>query len=268
MNQRVAHEIVALEILTLLLETPTDDSVEVAIAFLKECGMKLMEVSNKGMLAIFETLRNILHEGHLDKRVQYMIEVIFQVRKDEFRDHEAVVKELDLVEEENQITHLITLDDAKNSEDILNVFKFDPEYEAKEEKYNCLRKEILDEGSSGSEYESESGEGGDSGEESGDEDDSGAIIDNTETNLQTLRRIIYLTINCSAHHEECAHKLLRMELKPGQEPELCHMTLDCCAERRTYEKFYGLVAERLCQVNKVLIPAFQQIFREIGRAHV
>lgn len=262
-NQRVAHEIVALEILTLLLETPTDDSVEVAIAFLKECGMKLMEVTNKGMLAIFETLRNILHEGHLDKRVQYMIEVIFQVRKDDFRDHEAVVKELDLVEEENQITHLITLDDAKNSEDILNVFKFDPEYEATEEKYNNLRKEILDEGSSGSECESESGEGDDSEEEGGDEEeDSSAIIDNTETNLQTLRRIIYLTINCSAHHEECAHKLLRMELKPGQEPELCHMTLDCCAERRTYEKFYGLVAERLCQVNKILIPAFQQIFRD------
>jgi len=55
-----------------------------------------------------------------------------------------------------------------NSINISDVFKFDPEYEAKEEKYNCLRKEILDEGSSGSEYESESGEGGDSGEESGD----------------------------------------------------------------------------------------------------
>jgi len=53
-----------------------------------------------------------------------MIEVIFQVRKDEFRDHEAVVKELDLVEEENQITHLITLDDAKNSEYILNKFSW------------------------------------------------------------------------------------------------------------------------------------------------
>jgi pre-mRNA-splicing factor CWC22 len=53
-----------------------------------------------------------------------MIEVIFQVRKDEFRDHEAVVKELDLVEEENQITHLITLDDAKNSEDILSKFSW------------------------------------------------------------------------------------------------------------------------------------------------
>lgn len=47
-NQRVCHEILALEILTLLVETPTDDSVEVAISFLKECGQKLTEVSSKG----------------------------------------------------------------------------------------------------------------------------------------------------------------------------------------------------------------------------
>jgi pre-mRNA-splicing factor CWC22 len=51
-----------------------------------------------------------------------MIEVIFQVRKDEFRDHEAVSKDLDLVEEEEQFTHLITLDDAKDSEDILSKY--------------------------------------------------------------------------------------------------------------------------------------------------
>src|SRR5689334_19995518 len=37
-NQQVAHEVLALEILTLLLEHPTEDSVEVAIAFLKEVG--------------------------------------------------------------------------------------------------------------------------------------------------------------------------------------------------------------------------------------
>ena len=33
---QVAHEVLALEILTLLLENPTDDSAEVAITFLKE----------------------------------------------------------------------------------------------------------------------------------------------------------------------------------------------------------------------------------------
>lgn len=124
-NQRVAHEILALEILTLLVETPTDDSVEVAIAFLKECGMKLQEVSSKGVNAIFEMLKNILHEGKLDKRVQYMIEVVFQVRKDGFKDHIAVMESLELVEEDDQFTHLIMLDEATDAQDVLSKFSGD-----------------------------------------------------------------------------------------------------------------------------------------------
>lgn len=123
-NQRVAHEILALEILTLLVETPTDDSVEVAIAFLKECGMKLTEVSAKGVNAIFEMLKNILHEGKLDKRVQYMIEVVFQVRKDGFKDHQSVIEALELVEEDDQFTHLIMLDEATDAEDVLSKLIF------------------------------------------------------------------------------------------------------------------------------------------------
>lgn len=119
-NQRVAHEIIALEILTLLVESPTDHSIEIAISFLKECGMRLSEVSSKGIEAIFQMLRNILHEGKLDKRVDYMIEVILQIRKDNFKDHEAILESLDLVEEEDQFTHIITLEDATNPEDILS----------------------------------------------------------------------------------------------------------------------------------------------------
>ena len=38
-NQRVVHEVVALQLLTLLLERPTDDSVEVAVGFTRECGL-------------------------------------------------------------------------------------------------------------------------------------------------------------------------------------------------------------------------------------
>lgn len=69
-------------------------------------------------------LRNILHEGQLEKRIQYMIEVMFQIRKDGFKDHAAVIEELDIVEEEDQFTHLITLDDVKqvNAEDVLSKF--------------------------------------------------------------------------------------------------------------------------------------------------
>ncbi|CAD6999055.1 unnamed protein product [Ceratitis capitata] len=271
-NQRVAHEILALEILTLLVETPTDDSVEVAIAFLKECGMKLTEVSSKGIGAIFEMLKNILHEGKLDKRVQYMIEVVFQVRKDGFKDHQSVIESLELVEEDDQFTHLLMLDDATNPEDALNAFKFDDQYENNEDKYKGLSKEILGSDASGS--ENGSGSGSDSDSESGDSSDSdnegkeegqptaGDIIDNTETNLIALRRTIYLTINSSLDYEECAHKLMKMQLKPGQEIELCHMFLDCCAEQRTYEKFYGLLAQRFCSINKIYIEPFEEIFKD------
>lgn len=88
------------------------------------------------------------------------------------------------------------------------------------------------------------------------------IIDQTETNLVALRRTIYLTIHSSLDYEECAHKLMKMELKPGQEMELCHMFLDCCAEQRTYEKFYGLLAQRFCNINKIYIPPFEEIFKD------
>ncbi|XP_011192434.2 pre-mRNA-splicing factor CWC22 homolog isoform X1 [Zeugodacus cucurbitae] len=270
-NQRVAHEILALEILTLLVETPTDDSVEVAIAFLKECGMKLTEVSSKGIGAIFEMLKNILHEGKLDKRVQYMIEVVFQVRKDGFKDHQSIIESLELVEEDDQFTHLLMLDEATNPEDVLNVFKFDDQYENNEEKYKGLCKEILGSDASGSESgsgsgsDSESGSGDSSNSENAEDDGqktAGDIIDNTETNLIALRRTIYLTINSSLDYEECAHKLMKMQLKPGQEIELCHMFLDCCAEQRTYEKFYGLLAQRFCAINKIYIAPFEEIFKD------
>ncbi len=48
-NQQVAHELLALQLLTLLLERPTDDSVEVAVDFVKECGALLTEISPRGM---------------------------------------------------------------------------------------------------------------------------------------------------------------------------------------------------------------------------
>ncbi|CAH1391607.1 unnamed protein product [Nezara viridula] len=260
-NQGVAHEILGLELVTLLVENPTDDSIEVAVAFLKEAGQKLSEVTSKGTNAIFDMLRNILHEGKLEKRVQYMIEVMFQVRKDDFATFPAVPEELDLVDEENQFTHLIGLDDAIDTQDILNVFKLDSEYQANEERYKELRSEILDTDSEDSGSEGSSTEA-EEDSDSEDEEKKVTIVDNTETNLISLRKTIYLTIQSSLDFEECAHKLLKMEIKPGQEKELCHMFLDCCAEQRTYEKFFGLLAQRFCQVNNTYIAPFEQIFAD------
>ena len=49
MNQQLVHELVALELLTLLLDKPTDDSVEVAAGFVTECGSILQDLSPRGL---------------------------------------------------------------------------------------------------------------------------------------------------------------------------------------------------------------------------
>lgn len=79
-NQKLAHELIVLELLTLLLEQTTDDSVEVSVATIKECGALLSRVVPKGVAGIFDHLRRILNESQCDKRISYMIEVLFQVR--------------------------------------------------------------------------------------------------------------------------------------------------------------------------------------------
>uniref|UniRef100_A0A672FLD2 Pre-mRNA-splicing factor CWC22 homolog n=1 Tax=Salarias fasciatus TaxID=181472 RepID=A0A672FLD2_SALFA len=264
-NQNVAHEVLCLEMLTLLLERPTDDSVEVAISFLKECGLKLTEVSPRGINAIFERLRNVLHESSIDKRVQYMIEVMFAIRKDGFKDHPVIPEGLDLVDEDDQFTHMLPLDDEYNTEDILNVFKLDPDFQENEEKYKTIKRDILDEGSSDSGEEAdgsdEEDEDEDENEEGGD-DEKVTIFDKTEVNLVAFRRTIYLAIQSSLDFEECAHKLIKMDFPESQTKELCNMILDCCAQQRTYEKFFGLLAGRFCLLKKEYMESFEAIFSE------
>ena len=257
-NQQVAHEVLALEILMLLLEQPTDDSVEVAISFLKECGARLKQVSPRGLVAITDRLRAVLHEAQIDPRTQYMIEVMFAVIKDNFKDHPIVVSELDLVEEGDQFTHMISLEDEIAEERELDVFKFDDNFLDNEAKYEEIKREILGDEDEEGEEELE--------EEENEEDEEGAggqeIIDNTELNMGNLRRTIYLAIQSSLNFEEAAHKLLKMTLRPEQEQELCYMVVDCCAQLRTYEKFYGLLAERFCKINQKYVGPFEQIFKE------
>lgn len=270
-NQNIAHEILALQVLTLLLENPTNHSVEVAIGLLKDCGKKLQLESPRSLHAIFETLRQVLNQQSSqvdDKRIQYMIEVMFAVRKDNFKDYPVCLSELDLVEDEEQYTHFLSIEDDFDAENALNIFKADPEYEETEAKYKILKKEILDE------TDSEDGSSGSGSDESGsDEEDeeekdeekemvSGMIVDETETNLVSLRRTIYLTIQSSLDFQECAHKLLKMNIKENQRIELCQMILDACAQQRTYEKFFGLLGQRFCELKKEFVECFEEIFKQ------
>ncbi|KAK0909800.1 pre-mRNA-splicing factor cwc22 [Friedmanniomyces endolithicus] len=258
-NQQVAHEMLAAQILLLLLHKPTDDSVEIAVGLMKEVGHHIEEMNSQIALAVYDQFRSILHEANIDKRVQYMIEVLFQIRKDKYKDHQAVKEELDLVEEEDQITHRPGLDDQLSTEDGLNVFKFDADFEADEEAYRKLKAEILGE-ASGSEGEDEDA-GDESDEEEDDEQEKALEIkDQSNTDLVNLRRSIYLTIMSSGGFEEACHKLMRINLPSGKEEELPSMIIECCSQERTYNKFFGLIGERFCKLNRLWKDLFEQMF--------
>ncbi|KAL9017642.1 MAG: hypothetical protein Q9185_005038 [Variospora sp. 1 TL-2023] len=257
-NQQVVHEILAAQILLLLLNKPTDDGVEIAVGLTREVGQHLEEMSGPIALAVFDQFRSILHEQDLDKRVQYMIEVLFQVRKDKYKDNPAVKDELDLVEEEDQITHRASLDDEIDVQDGLNVFKFDAQWEEHEEAYKKLKAEILGEAEGSDDEEYESGESSDDEEAQGEKELE--IKDQTNADLTNLRRTIYLTIMSSLDFEEAVHKLLKVNLPVGQEPELPSMVVECCSQERTYSKFYGLIGERFAKLNRLWTELFETSF--------
>lgn len=89
---------------------------------MREVGAYLAESSSKANIGVFERFRAILHESGIDKRVQYMVEVLFQVRKDKFKDNPVIPEGLDLVEEDDAITHKINLDDEMKVEEMLSEF--------------------------------------------------------------------------------------------------------------------------------------------------
>ncbi|KAL7920520.1 hypothetical protein ACQKWADRAFT_298264 [Trichoderma austrokoningii] len=258
-NQQVQHEMLAGQILLLLLHKPTDDSVEIAVGFCKEVGQYLEEMQPAIAMAVFDQFRNILHESDIDKRTQYMIEVLFQIRKDQFKESPAIKEELDLVEEEDQITHKVELDGELDVQDGLNVFKFDAEWEEHEEAYKKLKAEILGEGS-----DDEDGEDDDEDESSEEEEDEESkaveIKDQSNADLVNLRRTIYLTIMSSADPEEAVHKLMKINLPEGQESELPSMVVECCSQEKTYTKFFGMIGERFAKINRLWCDLFEQAF--------
>ncbi|KAL2181772.1 uncharacterized protein P884DRAFT_296044 [Thermothelomyces heterothallicus CBS 202.75] len=259
-NHQVVHETLAAQILLLLLAKPTDDSVEIAVGLMREVGLFLEEMSPRITNAVFDQFRNILHEADIDRRTQYMIEVLFQVRKDRYKDNPVIREELDLIEEEDQITHRIGLDEDIDTQDGLNVFKYDPDWEANEEEYKKLKAEILGEGSDEEEEDDDDDEEESDEDEEDEEQKALEIKDQSNADLVNLRRTIYLTIQSSADPEEAAHKLMKLRLPPGQEPELVSMIVESCAQEKVYLKFMGLLGERFARINRMWMELFEESF--------
>ncbi|KAL3147436.1 hypothetical protein ABBQ38_014499 [Trebouxia sp. C0009 RCD-2024] len=290
-NQQVTHEALALEILVLLLDTPTDDSVEVALEFASDVAALLLDNSSQSFNIVQNGLRTILQEGTLQPRTQMLIQNFFSavsygVLDPDSSKEKARLKQqeenrrlgfpdrpvhglpprippgLDLVDSDDARCHNFTLLAPLDRETGLDIFKVDPEYEQHEAEYKAIKDEILGTGES----DDEEGDG-----EEGDEDESGSeeeeqeqqkmqIQDQTQTDLINLRRTIYLTIMSSAQFEEAGHKLMKIQLAQGQEIEVVTMLIECCSQEKTYISYYGHLSQRFCNINRTYQELFEQCF--------
>lgn len=259
-NQQVVHYMLVVQVILLLITKPTDDSIEIACSTYRTIGMLLDERDKIVSNAIMDTLRQCLHGNkELSVRTQYTIESVFMHRREGFKQHPTIREELDIIEEEDQITHQLELDDEVNTQDVLNVFKYDPEWEENEKAYARLRDEILG-NVDGSDEEDMAD---DESEESEDEEAKRIEIkDQSNMDLVNLRKTIYLNIKGSGGFEEAVHKLMRVDLPPGQEKELPQMIIEGASQERTYNKFYGLIAERFAKLNRLWKNLFEELFTE------
>eukprot|EP00914_Ancora_sagittata_P014068 GHVO01027550.1.p1 GENE.GHVO01027550.1~~GHVO01027550.1.p1 ORF type:complete len:610 (+),score=121.32 GHVO01027550.1:36-1865(+) len=261
-NQKVVTDTLVMQVILLLLEQKTDDSVEVALGILQESGALLKSVDSRAHHEAVESFRRMLVEGTVSRRVQNSIEAFLAIVATGYKDYPIIPEDLDVLHEEDVITHTIDLfDEEVDGHEMLNIFRaVEPkQFEEDEKNWKEVSASIL--GGGGDESGAEEEEEGETEEPVN--DSSGQIIrDYTQQDLVNLRRTVYLAIQSSATFEECVHKLMKMNIQEGLEIEVIQMLLDCCSMERTYDRFYSLQAERLSRLKPAYKMCCEDCFRQ------
>lgn len=285
-NFHVINSELVQQIIDKLFENISDFRIEMIIEIMRHCGITLHDENGKWFDQKANLLRNVLNENIVNPKSQYLIQEFFDNFKGLVTNYNGIDESLDLVEEEDQITHNFTLSENVLGDDHLDVFKFDPNYKDNREKYNIIRKGIL-----GSDVETDSDQEVDNEssdyssdydneeEEKQDVDDDDnrqytddkernkltvQIKDLTEQELTTFQKNVYLTIMSSMSPEEATHKLLKLPAVDPKRKEymLVDMVIKCCAQEKIYSKYYGLIGENLAVINKSWAEVFQALFKE------
>ncbi|KAL2234288.1 UNVERIFIED_CONTAM: Pre-mRNA-splicing factor cwc22 [Sesamum indicum] len=120
-NQAVVYELVAFDVLLLLLGRPSSDHIEVAVNFCIECGSSLLDFSPGTLNEVVKEFGRV--RGEVEKRVQVLIVKLFVVRRLRFKEYPRMMDELDFVEVEDQVTHEVSLLHEICSESSVDSFK-------------------------------------------------------------------------------------------------------------------------------------------------
>ncbi|KAL6946772.1 hypothetical protein ACO0QE_001621 [Hanseniaspora vineae] len=90
------------------------------------------------------------------------------------------------------------------------------------------------------------------------------VLDMTNKEQQEFQKKIYLVIKGSLSGEEAAHKLIKLKLtKPGEKLQTVDVLVKSCSHEQTYSKYYGIMAELLCQFHKSWCTSFAEYFEKL-----
>lgn len=209
-NQQVVNEIVLLQILQLLLEDPTNDTVEFALEIVNRSGGYLFKNSKNALVMILNRLRDLLQEDtSLTQKNKQAINHVLRLGRSDFKGVMTVAKELDLVEDDDkQESHVIGLeDDDLVSEDYLSVFHEDNNYLETEKEYKEIQEEVL-----GSESQDEHEES-----QVAEVPKEVKVTDLGKSDLLQYQKTVYLTIMSSMSSDEAVHKLLKLNTGKSKE---------------------------------------------------
>ncbi|KAL3520534.1 hypothetical protein ACH5RR_018683 [Cinchona calisaya] len=235
--QGVVHELLALEFLFVLLQDPTGESIKAAVLLVQQCSSAVGEYSPRGLDEIYQSFRELVLEGNMNEHIPCLIDGLFAIGISKLKGYPAVCPEPDIVDLDDQVTHEISLCNDNDPEMYLDLFHPDSQVLMNdEERYKLLKAIVLR-------------------EDEGDSDE-----DETESDLVNLRRTIFLTLMSGTDYEDAGQKLINLPLQSNQEMELCNMLLDCSSHQKTCNRYFTLVAQRLCRLNDVYRENFKNCF--------
>lgn len=285
LNFKIANEVLIFQILLLLLnwKTMTNTSIQLSIEVLKFSGNYLITYNRKVLEKIFEKLREILLTfEELSDKNEYLINEIFKLKSSNFSNFPMIPNpdSLDLVENDDLITHLVELDQAGlKSEKFLNDFMFDSKFQENEDKYEKLKKEILGDDEK-EEYYTEDEANIDAIEEeevvvvenqemNSSKNQQEKIQDMTETTLINFQKAVYLTVMSAMNSDEAVHKLIKLEI-PGFDKKknntefqerLIDLIVKSSSLEKSYNKYQSLICCKLCSLSKTWHSSFMAIFK-------
>lgn len=269
-NQKVIHEMAILHVLRLLMNGIDSSALKMRLVaiILTYNGKLLDETSKLAMGIVYDKLRDILYHSK-SRQISDVIERLLRIKQSNFRDYPILIGALDVVDENDRVTHAIDLtgkeddssedeedEDESNGEgnselklmDELNFFRFDPNYETNEKKYfqhiEQLNEVVTAEPSDKEVLVTQDNN----------------VVDMTNAQVLEHQKTVYLTMMSSMSADEAVHKLLR--LRGILKSVLVDMIIRSCAQERDFTKYVGDIGDKLLGVDGKWRVIFRDKFNE------